>query len=139
MTAGCAFIIGLMFCNAKLVIVGTDWGIIGDAIEEWYPEFFKEIPSGYEKYLNRINATELMEYLYNNAKTGSVVHMRAFINLYSMFVEELYVDDDDLRAFVRKNYRAFSYEELVIGSKYFSDDDRRFYLNRIYPMSERYK
>ena len=138
MTAGSAFIIGLMFFNAKVMIIGTEWGDIRKAIEESYPGFFKELPTGYERYINSIDTTELMVYLYNAAGAGSVVQMRAFVNLFPMFVEEVYVDDKDLDLFVRSNYRVFGFDELTVYSKYFSKKDQQRYLNRIYPMSERY-
>ena len=138
MTAGSAFIIGLMFFNAKVMIIGTEWGDIRKAIEESYPGFFKELPTGYERYINSIDTTELMVYLSNAAGAGSVVHMRAFVNLFPMFVEEVYVDDKDLDLFVRSNYRVFGFDELTVYSKYFSKKDQQRYLNRIYPMSERY-
>lgn len=138
MTAGIAFIIGLIINDAKIMIIGTNWGDVRKAIEDWCPWFFKELPKGYERYIDSTETTGLMTYLYNTSKEGSAVHMRAFLNLFSMFVEELYVDDRDLDIYVWENYRAYEFDDLKACSKFFTQKDQRYYLNRIYPMSERY-
>ena len=138
MTAGMAFIIGLVLSGAKMFVIGTTYGDIEKAIKESYPAFFRELPPGYEKYLDRLSTTDLMVYLENNARAGSVVHLRAFANLFSMFVEDVYVDDKDLDEFVRNNYPAYDFGGLIEKNNIFTKKDWRCYVNRISPLSFRY-
>lgn len=140
MTAGYAMIIGLMICNAKLMIIGTPWGDIRQGISEVYPEFFVTVPIGYEDYLDRINTTDLMNYLFYEAKRGSAVHIKAFITLFPYFVDEVYVDDKDLNSFIGYSYGMCPFEALEEAADlFFTEDDINFYFNRILPMSARYK
>lgn len=138
MTAGMTFIIGLLLSGAKMFIIGVDYGDIRRCIENNYPEFFIEVPSGYEEYLNRVHTTDLMNYLANEARAGSAVHLRAFIMMFSWFVEEVDVDDDDLNSFVRKNYNVADFERLDFFPLLFTEGDWQEYINRITPMSRLY-
>lgn len=138
MTAGSAFIIGLIFCDAKIIIIGNRCKDIKMNIENVFPEFFKELPVGYESYISRADTTNLMIYLYYAARAGSIVHMRAFMNLFPAFVEKVYVDDRDLDLLARSNYDVVAYDDLPIKSRFFTADDQRRYLNKVFPMSERY-
>ena len=139
MTAGAAFIIGLVLFGAKMFIICEDYGDLRKCIEDAYPEFFNELPTGYENYLDRVNPSDLMNYLANKAREGSVVHLRSLVNLFPYFVDEVYVDDKDLDRYVRFNYSVYEFRELDVYTKYFSKNDWRRYINRIYPISDRYR